>query len=371
MIEVIKVKTKKQQKQFVKFPLELYKNNKYYVPALQQDEISLFSKKNANRVDSDIEFFLAYKDGKVAGRIAGIEQKTFNKINNETRCRFSRFDCINDLEVAKALFNAVENWAKEKGLNVMHGPLGFNDLEREGLLIEGFDQLATFEENYNFEYYKDLIEQCGYAKETDYLAFQIIPPKNNDRIKNLSNTIFERYNLHLAPKMSMSKFLNKYQDQLFDVIDEAYKPLYGVVPLNKEVRKSIVLQFKLLLNMDCICTVLDSNDNVVGFGMGLPSLAKAVQKSNGKYLPFGIFRMLKARKNFKLFDFALIGVRSQYQGLGITAIILQYLIDKCNELGVEIIETNQNLETNNKILLTWKNFEHKQHKRYRCFIKSI
>lgn len=371
MVEVKQVKTKKQQKQFVKFPLKLYKDNEYYVPLLQLDEKSLFSKNNYNYTDCNIVFFLAYKDDEVVGRIAGIEQKSYNKKNNERRCRFSRFDTINDLEVAKALFNAVENWAKERGLNVMHGPLGFNDLDREGLLIEGFDYLATFEENYNFDYYKDLIEKCGYSKEIDYLAFQITPPKENDRIKKLSNTILERYNLHLAPKMPIGKFLNTYKDQLFDVIDEAYGPLYGVVPYTEGLRKSIISQFKLMLNTNCICTVLDSNEKVIGFGLGLPSLAKAVKKSNGKYLPLGIFRMLKARKNFKMFDFALIGVRPQYQGLGITAIILQYLIDKCNELGVEVIETNHSLETNDKILLTWKNFEHIQHKRFRCFIKSI
>lgn len=373
MIEIKQVKTKKQQKEFVRFPINLYKGNPYYVPLLEMDEMQLFNKKkNINYEDCNIVFFLAYKDGKVAGRIAGIEQMSYNKKTNQKRCRFSRFDVINDLEVCKALLTAVEQWAKQRGLDIMHGPLGFNDLDREGLLIEGFDELATFEENYNYPYYKELLEKCGYVKEIDYLSFKIKPPKEeNERIKRLSNAILKRYNLHIATAKNMGEYLKKYKDEIFDVIDDAYGELYGVVPYTEGLRKSIISQFKLLLNLDCICTILDKDNHVVAFGLGLPSLAKAVQKSEGKYLPFGIFRILKARKTFKVFDFALIGVRKQFQGLGITAIILEYIIEKAKQIGVEEIETNHSLETNDKILLTWKNFEHKQHKRFRCFIKEI
>ena len=372
MIEVKQVKTKKQQRDFVNFPIKLYKGNEYYVPLLALDEIALFNKNNLNYEDCDIVFYLAYKDGKVAGRIAGIEQKSYNIKTGEKRCRFSRFDCVDDKDVAKALFDAVEKWAKERGLNVVHGPLGFNDLDREGLLIEGFDHLATFEENYNYPYYQTLIENCGYGKEIDYLAFKIFSPKSsNERVKRLSEAMLKRYNLHIGTARNINQYLKKYKDGIFDALDEAYKELYGVVPYTEKLRKSIISQFKLLLNMNCICTVLNENEEVVAVGIGLPSLAKAVQKSKGKYLPFGIFRILKARRNFKTFDFALIGVRPKFQGTGITAIILQYLIDQANNLGIEEIETNHSLETNNKILATWKNFDHKQHKRFRCFIKNL
>ena len=372
MIEVKQVKTKKQQRDFVNFPIKLYKDNEYFVPLLALDEMALFNKNNLNYEDCDIVFYLAYKDGKVAGRIAGIEQKSYNNKTGEKRCRFSRFDCIDDQEVAKALFDAIEKWAKERGLNVMHGPLGFNDLDREGLLIEGFDHLATFEENYNYPYYQTLIENCGYGKEIDYLAFKIFSPKSsNERVKRLSEAMLKRYNLHIGKARNINQYLKKYKDGIFDALDEAYKELYGVVPYTEKLRKSIISQFKLLLNMNCICTVLNENEEVVAVGIGLPSLAKAVQKSKGRYLPFGLFRILKARKNFKVFDFALIGVRPKFQGTGITAIILQYLIDQANNLGIEEIETNHSLETNNKILATWKNFDHHQHKRFRCFIKDL
>lgn len=372
-VEIRQVKTRKEKKEFINFPIKLYRNNENYVPLLSLDEMKIFDKKSIYYEDCDIITFLAYKDGKVVGRIAGIEQKSYNKKNNAKRCRFSRFDLINDEEVAKALLNAVENWAKEKGLDTVNGPLGFNDLDREGLLIEGFDEQATFEENYNAPYYKDLLEKCGYEKEIDYMAFSIIPPKQLDgRVKRISDAVLSRYDLHLAKEKHIGKFLKLYKDQIFDVIDEAYGDLYGVIPYTEGLRKSIISQFRLLLNTNCICTILDKNENVVAFGLGLPSLAKAVQKSKGRYLPFGIFRILKARKTFKVFDFALIGVRKEYLNSGINAIILQYIIEKCQDMGVERLETNHSLETNDRILHTWKNFEnHRQHKRFRCFIKSI
>ena len=373
MIEVREVKTRKEKKDFVNLPLKLYKDNDYYVPLLYVDEMNLFSKKkNINYDDCDMAFFIAYKDKIPAGRIIAIEQKTYNKKTGEKRCRFSRFDTIDDDEVCKKLFDAVENWAKERGLNIVHGPLGFNDLDREGLLIEGFDKLATFEENYNYPYYRALLEKNGYEKEIDYLSFKIFPEEITDqRVKRLSEAVLKRHELHMATEKNISKYLKLYKDQIFDVIDEAYGDLYGVIPYTEKLRESIISQFKLLLSTKCICTILDKNNNVVAFGVGLPSLAKAVKKSNGKYLPLGIFRILKAKKTFKVFDFALIGVRKAYKNSGVNAIILQYIMDNAYKLGIEEIETNHSLETNDRILNTWKNFKHEQHKRFRCFIKHL
>lgn len=372
-IEIKQVVTKKQQKDFIEFPIKLYKDNPNYVPILSLDEKAIFNKKSIFYEDCDIVAFLAYKGKKIVGRIVGIEQKSYNKKNNEKRCRFSRFDCINDVNVAKKLLDSVEEWARAKGLNVIHGPLGFHDLDKEGLLIEGFDEKSTYEENYNAPYYKDLLEECGYLKEIDYLAFSIIPPKETDgRVKRLSDAVLKRYDLHIAKEKHIGKFLKLYKDQIFDVIDEAYGDLYGVIPYTDGLRKSIISQFRLLLNTKCICTILNNENKVVAFGLGLPSLADAVQKSKGRYLPTGIFRILKARRTYKVFDFALIGVRKEYKNSGINAIILQYIIENCQTMGVEKIETNHSLETNDRILNTWKNFEnHRQHKRFRCFVKNI
>ena len=206
MVEIVEVKTKKQQKDFVMFQLDLYKDCEYFVPPIVADELSMFNpKKNANYEDCETVYYLAYKDNKLVGRIAGILHNASNRKNNQKYVRFSRVDFINDKEVAKALFDAVENWAKLKGMEYVHGPLGFNDLEREGLLIEGFDQMSCFEENYYYDYYKDIISELGYIKDVDWLEFRFkVPKEKNERAERLSKVLTERYKLHIVPIKSKS-----------------------------------------------------------------------------------------------------------------------------------------------------------------------
>lgn len=373
MIEIKEVKTKKEKKLFVDFPIKLYKNCPYYVPNLRGDELNLFSpKKNVSYADCDIIFFLAHKDGEVAGRICGIEQKIYNKKENEKRVRFTRFDFIEDIEVAKALLNAVERWAKDKGMEIVHGPLGFNDLDREGLLVEGFNELSTFEADYSYPYYAKYLEELGYQKEVDWLEFKIFPPKEiSERINRLSDAVMKRYNLKIATAKNMNSYVKLYGEGIFETIDEAYGNLYGVIPYTKPLQKQILSQFKMMLSMDCIVTILDENNKVIAVGLGLPSLAEAVRKSNGKLTLPAIFRLLRAKKNMKVFDFGLIGVRPKYHGKGLTAIIIKQMFKQLEKYHLEHCETNHSLETNQKILLTWKNFDHIQHKRRRCYIKKI
>ena len=374
MVEIVEVLTKKQKKQFVDFPTKLYKKNKYYVHPLRMDELNIFEKdKNVSFDECEIKFFLAMREKEVVGRICGIIQKVYNQKTNSKRVRFSRFDCIEDEEVARALLKAVEDWARDRGMDTIHGPLGFNDLEREGLLIEGFDKLATFEENYNYPYYRDFLERFGYEKEIDYLAFRInLPQETDPRIKRIATMMMKKYNLHIAEAKNKKEYLAKYKDGIFDLIDEAYGDLYGVIPYNDKLRKQIIDQFNLVINQKFIITILDSNERVIAFGFALPSLAKAVRKSKGKLFPFGLFRILHARDHTKLADFGLVGVRKEFQGKGITAIILDYIIQGAKDVGVKYIETNQSLETNHKILQTWKNFDDvTNHKRYRCFLKKL
>lgn len=374
MILVEEVLTKKQKRQFVDFPTKLYKDNEFYVHPLRGDEMNMFNpKKNVSYDECDIVFYLAYRDKEVVGRVCAIVQKVYNDITNSKRVRFTRFDCIEDIEVAKALFEQVEEWAKSKGMNTIHGPLGFHDLDREGMLIEGYDKLATFEENYNFPYYKDFMEQCGYKKEIDYLAFNIKLPKTVDpRIKRIGDTIMKRYKLKIATAKNKKEYIKKYKDGIFDVIDDAYGDLYGVIPYNDKLRKQIIDQFNLIINLKYMISILDENDRVIAFGFALPSLAKAVKKSKGKLLPFGLFRILHAKNHENVADFGLVGVRKEYQNKGVTSIILNYIIEGAGEVGVDTIETNHSLEDNHKILQTWKNFDDvKQHKRFRCFIKNL
>lgn len=374
MINVVEVKTAKQKKLFVDFPTRLYNGNDYYVHPLRGDELNLFSsKKNVSYDECEIVFYLAYKDGKVAGRICGIVQKVYNAKTDTKKVRFTRFDCIEDFEVAKALIRRVEEWAQMQGMDTVHGPLGFNDLDREGLLIEGFDRLATFEENYNYPYYKDYLEKLGYIKDCDYLSFRIkLPTESNERIKRIEKMVMEKYGLRYATAKSKKAYIERYKDQIFDVLDETYGDLYGVIPYNEKMRKSIIDQFYLILNQEYLVCIVDGDDRVVAFGLGLPSLAEAVKKSKGRLLPFGIFRILHAKNHNNVADFALVGVKKEYQNKGVTALILDYIVENAKRIGVDTIETNHSLEDNHKILQTWKNFPNlEQHKRFRVFTKTL
>ncbi len=373
MIKIEEVLTKKQQRQFVDFPTKLYDKCPYYVHPLRMDELNLFNpKKNVSYNDCDVVFYLAKKEGKIVGRICGIEQKLYNQKNNEKRVRFTRFDFINDLEVVKSLTGAVEKWAKNKGMSIVHGPMGFNDLDREGLLVEGFDQLSTFEADYSYPYYAELLEKCGYTKEVDWLEFKIFAPKKIDeRITRIATLVAKRYKLRVATAKTLNEYLEKYQEGIFETIDEAYSELYGVTPYTKPLQEQIISQFKLFLSMECMVTIVDENDRVVAFGLGIPSLAKAVQKSKGRLTPAGIVRLLLAKKNMKVLDFALIAVRPEYQGGGLPAMIMLAMFNQLKKYDLEYCETNHSLETNKKILLTWKNFENEQHKRRRCYWKKF
>lgn len=373
MIEIKEVKTKRDKRKFVDFPTKLYKGCKEYVHPLRMDELNLFSEKNVSYEDCDTIYFLAYKDGKIVGRIAGIEQKIYNAKVNEKRIRFTRFDCINDEEVAKALFNAVENWARSKGMDIVHGPLGFNDLDREGMLIEGFDELATFEEQYNYSYYPELMEKCGYVKEVDWVEFKIFPTygEREKRVEKIADKVLKRYNLKIATDKNKRRFIERYKKGIFEVIDEAYGDLHGVVPYTDKLRDQIINQFKMFISLKYIVTIVNEKDEVVAFGFGIPSLSKAVQKSKGRLTPFGIIRLLHAVKHPKILDFALIGIRKNYLNKGLPAIVLNYIMKKLPEFGIEHCETNLNLEYNIPIQNQWKNFDHVQHKRRRCYIKYL
>lgn len=373
MVEIVKVKTKKEMRQFVDFPIKLYKNVENYVPALRGDELKLLDKnKNSNVPDCDFDAFLAYKDGKVAGRILAIEHFVSNEKWNQKYARFTRFDAINDIEVAKALFDAAEKWAKDRNLTTIQGPLGFNDLDKEGLLIEGFDELATFEGSYNYPYYQELVEKCGYEKEVDWLEFKILPVKKIDeRVSRVADLVQKKYGFEVLRIKSKSKFLKQYAEQIFECIDDSYSKLIGTIPLNDKLKKELLGQFKLFLNLKYFVTVVDKNKDVIAFGFALPSLSKAVNKCKGRLTPSGIIRILAAAKNPKILDFALIGVKQAHQNKGVNAFIMRELMQLMIDNNFEYFETNHSLETNIKVLQQWKMFEHVQHKKDRLYFKNL
>lgn len=373
MIEIIEVKTKKERKEFVEFPNKLYKNNPYFCPAITADELSMFDpKKNVSYEDCEAKYFLAKENGKVVGRIAGIIQKLYNNKTGEKRVRFSRFDCINDEKVAKALFNAVENYAREKGMNLVHGPLGFNDLDREAMLIEGFDKLSTFEEQYNYPYYPELMEKCGYAKEVDYVEYKLYKPAaHNERVNRIADAVMKKYNLRYGTAKNMTEYINKYKDGIFAVIDEVYAPLYGTIPFTDKLRNQIISQFRLFLNQKLFMTIVDENDKVVAFGFAIPSITKVIQKTKGKIIHPAILKIFKAIKKPEGVDLALTGVLPEYRAKGVNALIMKFFIDSMIDLDIKWCETNLNLEDNSRIQNQWKNFKHERHKRRRCYIKNL
>lgn len=373
MITVKAVKTKKEQKEFLDFPLKLYKNNPYYVPPLYSDEKKIFRNDYVYLDQAEAVYFNAYDDtGKIVGRISGILQRASNEKNNEKRVRFTRFDAVDDQRVADALFDAVEKWAKSKGMDTVCGPLGFSDLEREGLLIEGFNYLATFEEQYNYDYYQRLIENCGYAKEVDWVGFQLRAPKEqNDRLERLSGLMMKKYNLHIDPAKNTKDFIKRYSDGFFEILDSTYVDIYGTVPFTDGMKKMMIDNFKLIVNVKNVMVILDENDRIVCFGILFPSIAKAVQKSGGRLTVPTLFRLLKAIKHPKVFDLGLIGVLPEYARKGISSLLIAKVIKSMREQNIEHSETNLNLETNSNIINQWKSFDTTQHKRHRCFVKKI
>ncbi|MBQ8749563.1 MAG: GNAT family N-acetyltransferase [Clostridia bacterium] len=372
MVEVKEVVNKKMQKEFLNFPLDLYKDVEQFVPPLYGDEKKIFDKNYMYYDTCEAIHYNAYKDGKIVGRIQGIIQNQSNEIRNEKRVRFSRFDSIDDQEVANALFDAVKNWAIEKGMDTICGPLGFSDLEREGLLIWGFEEISTFEEQYTYEYYPKLIENYGFKKEIDWVEYKIYPAKEIDpKIQKISEIVKKRYDLHIVEEKSVNKLIKKYKDGIFDCLNESYKDLYGVVPYTEKMKNELIKQFKTILNVDFIVLVCDKNEKVVGFGLAFPSLSKAMRKCDGKLLPFGFIHLLKALKKPTIFDFGLIAVLPEYQSKGVNGIILQQVMEKMIELKLDYCETNLNLESNEKVQAQWKFFEHEYHKRRRSYMLKI
>ena len=373
MVTVKEVKTKAEQKAFLEFPLDLYRDNPYFVPPLYGDEKKIFSEDYIYNDTCETGYWLAYEDGKVVGRISAILQKASNEKHDEKRVRFTRFDAIDDQEVANALFAAVEQFAVERGMNAVCGPLGFSDLEREGLLVEGFDQLSTFEEQYNAEYYGHLIENCGYAKEVDWVESKLTAPapETAAKLKKLSEQVMQKYKLRIGTAKNVNDFLNRYKDGFFDLLDVAYEDIYGTVPFTPGMKKMMIDNFRLIIDLDHVVCILNEQDKVVCLGLCFPSIAKAVQKSKGHLTPAALVRLLKAIKHPKIIDLGLIAVAPEYVNTGIPAVIAAGLCDMLNDPNVEYAETNLNLEDNLSIRNLWKRFNAVQHKRRRSYLKSL
>ncbi len=371
-IEIREVKNKKDLKRWVDFPNKLYKDVPAYVPFLMIDELATFTKSKNPAYDfCETKLFLAYKDGKIVGRIGALINNAANEKWGTNNLRFTRFDFIDDYEVSKALFDEAVKWGKERGFTKVIGPIGFTDLDHEGMLVEGFDELNMSITFYNHPYYIDHMEKLGLEKEVDWIEYQVMSPsKYDERLEKMSKFLQEKHGYELVT-YNNRKVLKKDAYAAFKVIDVAFSRLFGTVPLTEGIIDKSIKDYIPLVNMKYICSI-KKDGKIVAFAVLVPSIAKALKKSNGRMLPFGMFRMLKALngKNDVL-EMFFIGVEPELQKQGLPAMIMNQIVKMCVDNGIHHCETGPELETNHHVLSLWKSFETRQHRRRRCWKKDI
>lgn len=370
-----RVVTKSDLRDFVAYSNKLYKDNHYYVPELLDDMFGTLSSDVNPAFDfCESAYFLAYRGDKIVGRIAGIINHKANDTWNQNHARFGFVDFEDDDAVVNLLFGAVEEWAIAKGCEAIKGPLGFTDLDQQGMLVEGFDQLGTQATLYNHPYYPVQLERVGYVKDIDWLEFKIYPPKMiPERHQRMSDLVRRKYGLRTL-KVNSKKELMLYAEDIFLLINECYKPLYGVSELSKRQIDYYIKIYIPLINLDLISLIVREKDNkLVAFGVTLPNMSRALQKSGGKLFPTGFIHLMKAlkSKNPEVVDLLLIAVAPEYQNKGVNALIFEYLIPVMNRYQVKYVESNPELETNMSVMLQWNNFKKVNHKRRRSYIKEL
>lgn len=374
-ILIKKVSNKKDLKRFIRFNYELYKNNPYSVPDLYDDMVGTFStEKNAAFEFCEADYFLAYKDDKLIGRVAAIINRRANETWNKKEVRFGWIDFVDDPEVSKALLDTVEAWGKERGMEAIVGPLGFTDMDAEGMLVEGFDQLSTMATIYNYPYYPQHMERLGFEKEADWVEYKLtVPDKLPEKFVRISEIILQKYNLKIR-KLKRSEIKEKnYGQKIFDLINEAYAPLYGYSKMTQGQINQYIKTYLPLIDLRMVSLVEDEAGELVAVGISMPSLSKALQKAKGKMLPFGWFHLLKALfvKKPDVLDLLLVGVKPEYQSKGVNALLFYDLVPTYQKMGFKYGESNPELELNKKVQAQWSAFESVQHKRRRAFRKSI
>lgn len=374
-VEIRKVQTKKELKEFIHFANDLYKGDEYYAPSLISDDYNTFDPKKNGAFDfCQAQMFLAYKEGKVAGRVMAIINNRANETWKVKQVRYGWIDFINDEEVAKALLDAVAVWGKERGMTDIAGPLGFTDFDPEGMLVEGFERVATMIGIYNYPYYPQILEKLGYTKETDWMEYRItIPDELPERYYKYADIVIAKNKLNVR-KMTR-RMINKenYGRKFFKLINETYYKLYGFSLLSDKQIDAYTKLYLGLLDTRMVSFIENENGELVAAGVTMPDLTAALQKCGGKLFPFGWFHLLKAIfwKPCDTLDMLLVGVREDYRGKGLNAVLVTDLYPRLKAMGFKYAETTAELETNDSIQAMWKYFEREQHKRRRVYAKKI
>lgn len=367
------VHTKKQLTEFIVFPNFLYKHNPYYVPPLIVNERQLLDpRKNPAFEFCKARYWLTRDSkGNVIGRIAGIINHRYNEFTKKQYIRFGWFDVIDNLEVTHALLKQVIDWGIREGMTIIHGPLGFQEFDVSGILIDGFDQLPTIYGKYNFPYYSSHLEKLNFQKEVDWVEYLItIPEQMPERITKMKKIVEERYGVRTV-NFKSKKHLLQYADQIFDLLIREYISIHGFYPLTSSQTKALKNQFFPLLQLPFVSVVVDPHENVIGFGICMPSLSRAFQKAGGKLFPLGWYYILKALKNNSVIDTLLIAIDTHYREKGITALIFDQIGQNLIRRGYKFIESTRQLEHNHLILNLWNKLEYRIHKRARCYWKYL
>lgn len=375
MLEIKRIEpTKKNLRKFVQFAIDLYDGNPYYVPPLVSDDVNTLSADGNPAFEfCESALFMAYRDGRPVGRIAGIINRHANKKFHTRQMRFGFLDFIDDHEVSAALFEAVEKWGKDMGMDHIVGPLGFSDMDYEGMLIEGFEELSTMATIYNYPYYPEHMERLGFKKDSDWVEYLLdVPDAVPERYLRVAEIVKKKYNLRVVKYKSRKRVRKEYGHALFHLINQAYRNLYQYCELTENQIEHYINIYLGLLDLNLLTLVVDSNDRLIGVGISMPSMSRALQKSRGKFFPFGWYHLLKGLKgkNDRV-DLLLVAIHPDYQNKGVNALLFTDLIPYYIQNGYKYAETNPEMESNAKVQNQWEYFGNRQHRRRRAFIKRI
>lgn len=366
--------TRKELLSYIHFGIDLYKGNPCFVPPLVIDELgTLDPNKNPAFEICESAMFMAYRDGKPVGRITGIINKLVNERTGTNDVRFGFVDFINDDEVVNALFQAVEQWGRQKGMTSIIGPMGFSDMDHEGMLIDGFDEMGTMATIYNYPYYPEHMDRMGFKKDVDWVEYQIAIPKEiPEKMRRIADLVTKKFGLRTLKYTSRKKLKADYGHALFDLINEAYDQLYGYSPLTQKQIDSYIEMYIGILRLENVSLVVDSDDKLVGVGISMPSLSRALRKANGRLFPLGWMHLLKALKGHNpVVDLLLVAIKPEYQSKGVNALLFNDLIPVYQKNGYEYAESNLELEDNASVQLQWQYFDRRLHRRRRAYRKPL
>lgn len=372
-VEIKKVEKNSELRKFITFPEKLYKNHPLWVPALLSDELNTLKKtKNPAFEFCEADYFLAYRGKEIVGRVAVIINHKANKDWNEVTVRFGWIDFIDDYEVSEALIDTVAKWGKAKGATRIKGPLGFSDMDKEGLMVDGFDKIQSITCIYNYPYYVVHLERLGFVKDIDWTQQILGVPELSPDTLRYAELIEKRYGFHIF-KAKNNKELEAKGEEIFNVLNDAWKgsSLYEFTRLSEAQIKAYVKQYLPMVNKDFICLVMNKEEKVVGFSICVPSLSYAMRKAKGRLFPFGFIHLLKALRKNDLLEAYMIGTLPEYQGKGVAILIFKHIHENAIKYGMKKMITNPQMETNRKVQSLWDSYEHEHYVRRRSYTKGI